>query len=279
LPESPLPTPTQATPTPVPSGAGEPSPVPSATAVADAGSTATATPETPAAGSATPTQETPGAASATPTQTSEPQGEAWALDGVLTYYDEFFSELYVWGAVVNESDAHWRLTTLMPVVYDAQGDSVTSEADVDYFFGYDELLAALSLAPGQSLAFSFIVSLPEDFAYRDQYEILVEGSPAEPSRDDLDIVQDDFDDGDWPFAFYVEGMYENPGPDLSDYVAIVVTLYDVDERVIGVGWQYETDPYFFGPGENPFEVAVEIQEVIPEMELEVYSYHVQVFGN
>lgn len=198
---------------------------------------------------------------------------------MFTYYDDFFQEFYVMGELVNDSDAYWRVTTFWPAVTDSEGDYVTSSDDVDAISsGYKELREGISLAPGRSLPFSFLIYLPDGVMVEDNYEFVVEAEPVDPGREDLDIPSHDFDTSDWPFYFYVSGTFENPGPDLAEYVALTVTAYDADERVIGVGWLYETTPSLFSAGAHSFEVEVELWEVVDILELELYSYKVQIFG-
>jgi hypothetical protein len=243
--------------------------------------TATPTPpSTPSAASATPTPVVSTEASSTPTFTPTPilPDEGWGIINVFTYYDDAFQEFYISGEVVNDTHFDRRITTLMPVVYDEDELPATSEDDVEFPEGFDELREAVVLPPGQSLSFDFLVYPPEGISVEDNYEILVEGGPAEATRDDLDITSYEFDDFDWPVYFYVDGAFENPGPALTEYVAVVVTLYDEDGRVIGVGWFYETGSSALAAGEHEFEVEVETSYMVYELELEVYTYQVQIFG-
>ncbi len=201
-------------------------------------------------------------------------------DKVFTYYHDESQQFYIAGEVVNNTATHQRITTFMPVVFDENGVPVTSEQDFDVPLGYDQLREAISLAPDQSLAFNFRIYLPKDISVGDNYDISITAEPAEPAREDLDITYDSFDTTDLPELFWVEGTYENPGPDLNDYVAIVVTLYDDEERVIGMGLYYEEDESsYLTTGEHEFSVAVEMWEIVDYLELEVYSYKVQAFGN
>jgi hypothetical protein len=264
LPESPLAPPrgtpnTGATPTPSPTSSG---------------ANATVSPTTPGDSSST-TTSTP-----TATATTAPSGAGWRFENVYTYYDAEYQELYIWGEVVNETGSDQRLTTLIPVVYDGNGNPITSEEDVDTIGSdYEQLREGVSLAPGHSLPFSFLVALPEGVAVEENYEILVAAEPAEPARADLDIVYYNSDASDWPDYYYVEGTFENPGPDLSEYVAIVVTLYDENGHVIGVGWFYEEGSSYLTTGEHDFEIYVELWEILYDLELEVYDHNAQLFGH
>jgi hypothetical protein len=265
-PESPLPTPT----------VGE-SPLdlpPTATGTVSG----TVTPaSTSTQGTATPESTVTGGQSATSTPIPTTSGQAWHLEKVFTHYDVEYQEFYIWGEAVNDADSHQRIITLAPVVYGRDGNPLTS-AEIESPLGYDELRAAVRLPPTKGLAFGFRVLLPMDVPFDEDYEIRVEMEPIERGRDDLDITYDDYDPLDWPDYFYVEGTFENPGPDLNEYVAIVVTIYAEDDEVVGLGWAYETDDPHLQTGEQDFTVEVEMWEIVGELELDVYSYKVQTFG-
>lgn len=197
---------------------------------------------------------------------------------MFAFYDEEFLEFYIWGEVVNNTDSPQIITSLIPVVYAEDGTPLTSEEDFEYLWGYEQLMGALSIAPEERLAFSCLVYLPEEIVGEDNYEILIQAEPGEDTRDDLEIVRDDFNISDWPDSLSVEGTYNNPGPDLTEYVAAVVTAYDEAEHVIGVGWLYETDPSYLTTEEHDFTVTVFAWEVVDYLELEVYTYKLQLFG-
>jgi hypothetical protein len=231
----------------------------------------------PARDAATPTATVEGSQPLTATPTPTPSGQAWHLEKVFTYYDVEYQEFYIWGEVVNDTNRHQGITMLAPVVYGRDGNPITS-AEVESPLGYDELRAAVRLPPTKNLAFGFRVYLPTDVPFDQDYEIRVEMEPVEPGRDDLDITHDEYDGLDWPDYFYVEGTYENPGPDLNEYVALVVTIYIEDDQVVGLGWAYETDDLHLQTGEQDFSVEVEMWEIVGELGLDVYSYKVQAFG-
>jgi hypothetical protein len=197
----------------------------------------------------------------------------------LTHYDDDNHELHISGEVVNLSGSHQRIARLLPVVYDGEGTQVTSDESVFPVLDYEKLLETIGLAPDQSLAFDFIVYLPDDFLYEERYEIQIEAEPDERTRDDLVGTLDAEDKSEWPDFYDVEGRFENPGPDLTEYVVVLVTVYDEDEHVIGLGWFTETDPIFLAAGAHEFRIEVEISELVGFLELELSDRVVQVFGN
>jgi predicted small lipoprotein YifL len=273
-PDSPLPTPTvQSSPLAQPPGTPSPSPESTQSPTSFAGS-ATPTPTAPTDATSPPT-DTP-----TASATSAPVEGNWDFENIYAYYDDVYQEFYVWGELVNHTGDHQRVTTLWPVVYDEVGEAATTKDDVNAIgSGYKDLREGISLAPDQSLAFNFLVYLPEGVTVDDNYEIVIESEPAEQGRDDLEIPYENFDDTAWPILFFVEGTFEIPAPDLNEYVAVVVTLYDEDDRVIGVGWLYEESSTYLTADSHDFEIEVEMWDVASDLELEVYFYKVQVFGN
>jgi hypothetical protein len=182
------------------------------------------------------------------------------------------------GEATNLTDSYQHIGALWPVILDGNGDPITSEADVENPAEYDQLRQAVSVAPNQSLAFTFRVNLPAGAAFQEKYEMAIAAEPAGAAREDLEIPRDDYDRSSWPDHFYVEGTLANPGPDLTKFVAIVVTMYDDDGHVIGLGWMYETTPLYLETGEHEFAVEVVIWELVDTLGLEVYSYKLQAFG-
>ena len=266
LPESPLPS-------PMPESTAAPSP--EATSPPD---TPTVSP-LPAGATPTPTAS-PTPVDGTPTDTSAPtpEGEAWGIENLYTFYDDDFLEFYIWGEVVNTSSDHQRITTLEPIVYDADGEPIDLADTIFSPPDFDELMEAVSLDPEQSLAFSFVVLLPDEVIFEEDYDIVVETEPAEPSRDDLTILFDEYDLSDWPFFFLVQGTFDNPGADLTEYIALVLTVYDINGHVIGVGWLRESTPPYLTAGEHSFEIEVELFDIVDWLELEMETYKIQLFG-
>jgi hypothetical protein len=241
-------------------------------------STVAATPET---ATATPTATDGSPATATPTRTSEPaftEGD-WYFENIFTYFDEDYLEFYVQGEVFNDTQEYMSITSLWPVILDDAGESVTSEADASAISkDYAKLREIVRLAPDQGLAFSFLVDVPSDISVEDNFDFVVAVEPADDGRDDLDIVEDDDDNSDWPNSLYVYGVYDNPGVDLSTYVAVVVTLYGDFDEVLGVGWSYESGGDFLEAGQHDFELKVQMWEGLENLQLELSWYKVQVFG-
>jgi hypothetical protein len=262
-----------------------PTPLPSSTPtqrVIDAGPTATPSPTAtqPESPLPTPTMgDSPLDLPPSPTPTTS--GQTWHEEKVFTHYDAENQEFYIWGEVVNDTDDYQRITTITPEVYDKNGDVISLE----YFetpIGYDQLLAAVSLAPLQeqplnSLSFGFRVFLPTDVSFDNDYKILVEMEPADPPRD-LEITLDNPDTSGWPDSYILTGSYRVPDENLAESIAIVVTVFDEEERVIGLGWLFEAAPSFLTTEEHPFRVEVQMWEIAGELGLDADDYKVQAFG-
>ncbi len=217
-----------------------------------------------------------------PTSTTEPDGEEWSFENSWTYFDEEYQEFYVSGEMVNNSTSDLRITSFLPRIYDDEGHAISDQENVTFPWGF-EWLMIVSVAPGQHLPFSFVIDRFDDVGLtpiEERYEILIEAEPAEPTRDDLEVFsdKDDYDMSEWPDYFYVLGTYTNPGPALEQYVAIVVTLYDEDGFVIGVGGQLETGSSYLESQEQYFEVGVEMWEATFDLDLHVVNFEVQLLA-
>ena len=182
--------------------------------------------------------------------------------------------------MVNNTGSDLRITNFLPQVYDDEGHAISDQDDVTFPWGF-EWLTVVSVAPEGHLPFSFIIDLFDDVglaSIEDHYDILIETELAEPTRDDLQVPSPDGDESDWPYDYYVAGTYTNPGLILEQYVAIIVTLYDDDGLVIGVGGQLETDSAYLQDPEHDFNIDVEMWEVTFDLELYVGNFKVQLLA-
>jgi hypothetical protein len=285
LPQSPLPTPTlPGSPLATQSSMESPlSPPPTNTPPSNTATPTVATAAEAGTETATATPTTTGGspATVTPTHTSEPpftEGD-WHFENLFTYFDEDHLEFYVQGEVFNDTQEYMSITSLWPFILDDAGEPVTSEADVSAISkDYAELRKIVRLAPAQGLAFSFLVDVPSDISVEDNFDFVFVAELADEGREDLDIVEDDYDESDWPNSLYVYGVYDNSGANLSTTVAIVVTLYGDYDEVLGVGWSYESGGDFLEAGEHDFELKVQMWEGLGDLRLELFWYKVQVFG-
>ena len=204
----------------------------------------------------------------------------WRLEGVHVYHDPFARKVHVSGEVFNNTGAHKRIIAILAVVQDRNRSLVSSER-VTFLPGNRELLlSAVSVADGRGLPFGFVIDLPETIQLTDDSEIVIHvaAEDDEPTRDDLDIPVNSYDLSEWPTVFVVSGVAENPGPDLTEFLMIVATVYDTDGRVIASGWRSETDSGSLSGGRHEFEVEIQLPEPVADLNLKVGSYKLQLFG-
>jgi Tol biopolymer transport system component len=204
----------------------------------------------------------------------------WSFTNVHIYQDHISRTLRIWGEVANHTGDDQRIVAFIPVIRDDDGDFISVEGWMAFSPDYKALIQAVSLADGQSVPFDLTIHLPAEISLMDDARIVmhVAAEPGEPTRDDLDLPSYDFDLSQWPDAFRVSGTFENPGPDLTEYVVLVVTVYGEGGRVIGWGWRSETGPAYLASGTHDFEIESAMPEIVAERHCEVYSYKIQLFG-
>jgi hypothetical protein len=204
--------------------------------------------------------------------------EGWGFANVRIYHGREARSLYIMGEIVNHTGYNQRINALgLALPTDRADGQMTTDAVLP---GSEGVIQAANLADGRSMPFSFTVSLPNEVQLGEDSEALVsvDTDSAEPIREDLEILSDTFELSAWPAAFHVSGVWENPGLDLTKYAVIVVTAYGEDGRVIGWDWFYETDSANLSSGVHDFEVEITLPEIVAKLQLEVYSYKIQLFG-
>jgi hypothetical protein len=235
--------------------------------------------EAPGTPSATPTPDEAGDETTPPaTETATPQStaEAWPVEDVYTYVNTESIKLALAGQLRNASDSHQRLMSLLPRVYEETGLPLTDAGDVDAppdISEYNDLVAMISLAPGATLPFNFTIDLPGDVSVDENYRVVVEAEPSEPDRDDL-YVDDYAVEEDWPL--FVEGIYQVPDQDLTDYVAVLLVAYDSEGRIIGLGWFLGTESSDLSSGRHDFEL--DVWPAGSEEELKAEEYETYIYG-
>jgi hypothetical protein len=185
----------------------------------------------------------------------------------------------VWGEVANATGDDQRIAAFVPVLRDRNHNVVNAE-HWDFFQGRRELVSAVDLADGSSLPFGLAFRLPANVHLAGDAEVVifVAADPGQPTRDDLDIPFNDYDMSMLPGGFRVTGTFENLGPDLSEYVTVVVTVFGLDGQLMGWGWRREIDPAYLTIGTHAFDIPVTFAQAIIDRDLEVGYYKIQVFG-
>jgi hypothetical protein len=205
--------------------------------------------------------------------------EGWQFDNVRVDHDPFSRTVQVWGEVANATGDDQRIAAFVPVLRDRNHNVVNAE-HWDFFQGRRELVSAVDLADGSSLPFGLAFRLPTNVHLAGDAEVVifVAADPGQPTRDDLDIPFNDYDMSMLPGGFRVTGTFENLGPDLSEYVTVVVTVFGLDGQLMGWGWRREIDPAYLTIGTHAFDIPVTFAQAIIDRDLEVGYYKIQVFG-
>jgi Tol biopolymer transport system component len=215
---------------------------------------------------------------ATPPFVSSTSG--WSFANVQVYQDSEAQAFRVYGELVNYTEMDQHLIELVPVIRDDKGSAIATDQEVVFAPGFEDLTRVVSLAEGRSVPFGFSVHLPQGVLVGNDYSVAVSvvAEPGELTRDDLDIPYDDYDLSDLPDRLKVSGLFEIPAQPLEEYAAVVATAYDQEGRVVGWGWIHRTDDRFLMSGGHYFEVEMQAVDFASELDLEVASYKVQLFG-
>jgi hypothetical protein len=205
--------------------------------------------------------------------------DGWQFDNIRVDHDPFSRTVQVWGEVVNTTGDDQRVVAFVPVLRDRNHNVVNAE-QWDFFEGRRALVSAADLADGSSLPFGLAFRLQRDVRLAEDAEVVifVTAEPGQPTRDDLDIPFNDYDMSMLPGGFRVTGTFDNPGPELREYVAVVVTVFGLDGKLMGWGWRRETDPAYLSVDTHTFDIPVTFAQAIIDRDLEVGYYKIQVFG-
>jgi hypothetical protein len=204
----------------------------------------------------------------------------WSLANVRINHEPEMSALHVWGELVNYSGGDQRVETLVPTLRDGDYHPLTTEEAVVFPLGLDNMLADVSLADGHSVPFGFELHLPTDVSIENGQQIILSviHSPAESTRENFDILHHSYDLVAWPERLEVNGVFDNPGPALQEYVTFVITAYDTEGRVAGWGWSQDTAASFLQEGGHHFVIRATGAEIVSKLDLQLGSYKVFLFG-
>lgn len=163
------------------------------------------------------------------------------LEGVFTYIDQL-DILHILGEVENQGDEH-QVVAVGAALYDRDGNIL------DQIPG----LTAVEVVPADGRSpFEILVERPQGYA---DFRVIVEGfaSDREP-RTDLQILELEEPTGS---RFQIRGRVLNPGSALMEYAQAIATLYDAQNRVIGIGMEF-IQPEELGQGASaPFEIILD----------------------
>jgi hypothetical protein len=152
--------------------------------------------------------------------------------------------LYIDGEVQNNTGRNVAFVKINSVLRNAAGAIVNGEesyADIE------------RLSPGMTSPFSIILS--NVTTPWDRYELTVTWTNTDHGPIQLEVKNTEsyFDGSD---AFHVRGTVRNQTNGTQRYVQLYVTMYDVNNVVIGTEYEY-TNPTDLAPGQEvPFDVEV-----------------------
>lgn len=217
-----------------PAAATQPPPSPTDTPTSMPTATATATP--------IPTN--------TPTATPTPVVETpdWIFDNVLIYPDQYEDGLLLYGEMLNNTGVAQQLDYISGTFYDSQGQIIADENSTGDYWPF-KLIPA-----GERLPFGLFVDGIYDAA---NFDLQVQAEPgSETQRLDFQFLNlkqwlDDIGE------YCVAGELQNPGGKLQEYVLVMATLYDSQEKVINFGDELEPRPAILGDETLDFEICTQ----------------------
>ena len=179
-------------------------------------STPTHTPTETVAPTATPSP-TP-TQTATPIPTATPTEDLFVLGNHSTYTSTLGSR-YIIGEVQNNGSGNVHFVKVTADIFNAQNQLIATD------FGYTERRI---LAAGEKGCFT--VLLLNDPAGFDHYELSVEARTTTDQPRPLTITS--FTEGPSPTSYELVGQVRNDGQESYQFVKIIGTLYDSDNKVI-----------------------------------------------
>jgi hypothetical protein len=175
------------------------------------------------------------------------------------------SSLYLVGEVRNETQGKVDSVKINAVLRDAAGQIV------DETYGSSGID---TLAPGMTSEFLLIFSKPGAWA---AYEFTVRWSPATSTAYALQVLNTETS-FDTPDTYHVRGIIKNQDTIWHAYVEVHLTMYDSNNRVIGIG-NSVTNPPGLDPGqEAPFDVYGFFWKGKPDRS-QVARYAIQAIDN
>jgi hypothetical protein len=187
----------------------------------------------------------------------------WSFLNVKVIRHAWAPGVFLYGEMVNDSDASQEVLSLTGSFTDDDGQTVDDESDSYAYWPVDVV------APGGRVPFELEVSGVNGIQ---EYSLRVISEPSRSTpRQEFEVSElESYDDG-WDYC--VEGRLSNPGDGLRDYLVIVAVLYDDQDEVINFD-SYE-DPHseaMAGNATQDFEVCVD------PLDQDVARYEVRAWG-
>lgn len=138
----------------------------------------------------------------------------------------------MYGEAINNTGVTQELVFIAGTFYDAQGQLIAdSESTYDYW-------PVGVIPPAGRVPFELTVVGIQNAA---RYELSVEAEPVDRTpRQDFGFSElSESDDGG---EYCVAGRLNNPGSAVQDYLAVVLILFDGQDRVVNFGEEYDPLP-------------------------------------
>ena len=167
----------------------------------------------------------PSVAASTTGDASVASTGGWSFVGVKSVYDPDWESLFLRGEAVNDTGAPQRLTDIIGIFYDADGQVIADRGDFVSYWPTD-VVPAGGLVPFEVEIYD--VREVADFDLK-----VIAQATGETVREDFDITN--LEVTNRPGEYCVTGELRNPGGGLRDYLVIAAVLYDDQGRVINYG--------------------------------------------
>jgi hypothetical protein len=172
-----------------------------------------------------------------------------------SYVDES-GWFHIVGEVQNSSGTPMSFVEVVATLYDDAGNVVRTDST------YVELE---TIPPGGKAPFRVST---DQYVGVTQYKLQAQGNPGTPPRQDLVVLSHNSytDDAGW---LHVQGEVQNTGETPSQFVKVVVTLYDVAGNVVGAGFTYTELDVIPPGGTSPFETETDHYPSFDHYEIQV----------
>jgi len=171
----------------------------------------------------------------------------WSFAGVRVYNDQYEDSLLLYGELINNTQTPQALAFVTGIFYDEQGQVIADEEST-----YDYWPPVETIPAGGRLPFELTVDGIHQAA---NFSLSVEAEESNQTPRQ-DFVFSNLDARTEEEAYCVSGILQNPGPELSDYLVIMLILYDNQEQVINFGDYYDLFPEG-AISELDFEICVD----------------------
>ncbi len=176
------------------------------------------------------------------------ESPGWSLAGVQVYTDKYEGGLLLYSDLINNTESPQTLALITGTFYDDQGQVIAGEDSI-----YDYWPPVDTVPPGGRVPFELTV---DDIQGAAKSSLRVEAeSSSESPRQDFEFS--DLNQWNEEDIYCVEGMLQNPGGELQDYLVIAAVLYDDQDRIVNFGDYYEPYPIDVVGGQPlDFEICV-----------------------